>query len=64
MARYDDDAYREVFPEKKVEPEVKIETPIETFMPSAKPEPQAKEEPVEPVVENVSLTKPDEEKGE
>ena len=59
--RYDDDAYREVFPEEKVIPEVKVETPIETFMPSAKPEPQANDEPVvETVVDDVSLTKPEE----
>lgn len=33
--RYDDSAYREVFPKKQTMPELKVETPIETFMPSA-----------------------------
>ena len=32
--RYDDDAYREVFPKKIEKPIIKVETPIETFMPS------------------------------
>ena len=32
--RYDDSAYREVFPKKEVVPAPVIETPIETFMPS------------------------------
>lgn len=32
--RYDDEAYRSVFPIVKEEPVIKVETPIETFMPS------------------------------
>ena len=48
--RYDDDAYREVFPKKQAMPEMKVETPIETFMPSVKEETLVNQTP-EPVIE-------------
>lgn len=60
--RYDDDAYREVFPKKENPvPPVKVETPVETFMPSVEEEKASvnrSEETNEPIVE---IT---EEKGE
>lgn len=60
--RYDDDAYREVFPKQEIpKPIIKVETPVETFMPSVEEENTSvnrSEEPNETVVEN------SEEKGE
>lgn len=56
--RYDDDAYREVFPKQEKIVEPIIETPIETFQPSREvaaevtPEPEVIQEPVTETINN------------
>ena len=56
--RYDDDAYREVFPKQEKIVEPIIETPIETFQPSrevaseVEPEPEVIQEPVIETINN------------
>ncbi len=56
--RYDDDAYREVFPKQVKNVEPVIETPIETFQPSKEvtvevtPEPEVIQEPVVETINN------------
>ena len=60
--RYDDAAYREVFPKKQAMPEIKVETPIETFMPSV--EENSLVNQTELTEEKVTVEINDEEKGE